>query len=71
MVLFSEGGAMNKDEIKGKFEEIKGEVKQKLGSLTKDRKTQAEGFVEEQKGKVREKIGEMEPKSERKEPDEP
>jgi uncharacterized protein YjbJ (UPF0337 family) len=65
-----EGGAMNKDEIKGKIEEIKGELKERLGGAMKDRKTQAEGFVEEQKGKVQEKIGELKEGAERKEPEE-
>jgi uncharacterized protein YjbJ (UPF0337 family) len=70
MVSREGGGAMNKEEIKGKIEEIKGELKEKLGGALRDRKTQAEGLVEEQKGKVQEKIGELKENAERKEPEE-
>ncbi len=70
-----DGGAMNKDQIKGKIEQIKGDLKERFGGATKDRKTQAEGWAENKKGKVQEKIGEMEREaereSERKEPEEP
>jgi uncharacterized protein YjbJ (UPF0337 family) len=68
---------MNKDQIKGKFEKIKGEVKERIGGATKDLKTQAEGFVEKEKGKAQEKIGELKrdlekhEQPERKEPEEP
>ena len=44
---------MDKDRIKGKLEEIKGDVKQRIGGATKDRSTQAEGFIEEKKGQLR------------------
>jgi uncharacterized protein YjbJ (UPF0337 family) len=70
-MVTAEGGAMNKDEIKGKIEEIKGELKERIGGATKDRKTQAEGFVEEKKGQVQQKIGELERESERREPEKP
>ena len=50
---------MNKDQIKGKIEKIKGEVKEKIGGAVKDRSTQAEGFVERAKGKVREELGDL------------
>ncbi len=50
---------MDKDRIKGKIEEIKGDVKQRIGGATKDRSTQAEGFVEEQKGKLQGGVGKM------------
>ena len=50
---------MNKDQIKGKIEQIKGDVKERIGGATKDRKTQAEGFLENQKGKVREGLGDV------------
>jgi uncharacterized protein YjbJ (UPF0337 family) len=48
---------MNKDEIKGKIENIKGRVKEAAGSLTGDKEKQAEGTVERIKGAVREKVG--------------
>ena len=62
---------MNKDRIKGKFEQIKGDLKERIGGLTKDRSTQAEGFAENKKGKVREGLGKIEDdmSRERKEPE--
>ena len=64
---------MDKDRIKGKIEEIKGDIKERIGGATKDRSTQAEGFVENKKGKVQGGFGEMkdELKRDRKDPDEP
>jgi uncharacterized protein YjbJ (UPF0337 family) len=50
---------MNKDQIKGKIEEIKGDVKERIGGATKDRSTQAEGWVEEKKGKLRQGVGDI------------
>jgi uncharacterized protein YjbJ (UPF0337 family) len=50
---------MDKDRIKGKIEEIKGDVKQRIGGATKDRSTQGEGWLEEKKGQIRGKVGEM------------
>jgi uncharacterized protein YjbJ (UPF0337 family) len=48
---------MNRDDIKGKGEEIKGEVKEKFGKATGDRSTQAEGMADKAKGKVRQGVG--------------
>ena len=48
---------MNKDQIKGKVENIKGRAKEAAGSLTGDKEKQAEGTVERIKGAVREKVG--------------
>jgi uncharacterized protein YjbJ (UPF0337 family) len=65
---------VNKDQIKGKIEEIKGEVKERIGGATKDRSTQAEGFVENKKGKVREGYGDVKEelnREERKDPEHP
>jgi uncharacterized protein YjbJ (UPF0337 family) len=68
---------MDKDRIKGKIEEIKGDVKQRIGGASKDRSTQAEGFVEEKKGQLRGGVGkakdevrsETERQRERRDPD--
>jgi uncharacterized protein YjbJ (UPF0337 family) len=62
---------MDKDRIKGKIEEIKGDVKQRIGGATKDRSTQAEGWVEEKKGQIRGGVGELkdEARKERRDPD--
>ncbi len=65
---------MNKDRIKGKFEQIKGAVKERIGGATRDRSTQAEGFAEHKKGKIREGVGKVEDemaRRERREPEEP
>lgn len=56
---------MNRDKIKGKIEEIKGDVKERIGGATKDRSTQGEGFFENKKGKVRGAVGEAEDRLER------
>ncbi|WP_242346005.1 CsbD family protein [Anaeromyxobacter terrae] len=50
---------MNKDQIKGKIEEIKGDVKQRIGGATKDRSTQGEGWLEEKKGQIRKGVGDL------------
>ncbi|HEY6004415.1 MAG TPA: CsbD family protein [Anaeromyxobacter sp.] len=50
---------MNKDQIEGKIEEIKGDLKERIGGASKDRSTQAEGWMEEKKGKIRQGIGDV------------
>jgi len=49
---------MNKDEMKGKFDNLKGRVKEALGAATGDKRTQGEGFAERVKGAVQKKYGE-------------
>ncbi|WP_242337923.1 MULTISPECIES: CsbD family protein [Anaeromyxobacter] len=56
---------MNKDQIKGKIEEIKGDVKQRIGGATKDRSTQGEGWLEEKKGQIRQGVGDLKEKVKR------
>jgi uncharacterized protein YjbJ (UPF0337 family) len=46
------------DEVKGKAENLKGRVKQAAGSLTGDKKLEAEGAVDRAKGAGQEKVGE-------------
>ncbi len=58
---------MNKDQIKGKIDEIKGDVKQRIGGATKDRSTEAGGCVDEQKGKLRKGVGDVKDDLERRE----
>jgi len=65
------GSPVNKDRIKGKFEQIKGAVKERIGGATRDRSTQAEGFVEREKGKAREGLGKLEDDMARRERREP
>jgi uncharacterized protein YjbJ (UPF0337 family) len=60
---------MNKDQIKGKIEQIKGDVKERIGGATKDRQTQGEGWLEDKKGKIREGFGDMKEDVKRDDPD--
>jgi len=47
----------NKDEVKGKFEQAKGSVKDKLGEWTDNERLEAEGEAEHAGGKIREGWG--------------
>jgi uncharacterized protein YjbJ (UPF0337 family) len=49
-----------KDEAAGKFHEVKGKVKEKVGQVTKNPKLENEGRDEHDAGKVREKVGQVE-----------
>jgi uncharacterized protein YjbJ (UPF0337 family) len=49
-----------KNEIAGKVHEVKGQVKQKIGHLTKDKRLEAEGIGEELAGKLQSKLGQAE-----------
>jgi uncharacterized protein YjbJ (UPF0337 family) len=46
-----------KDKATGKFHEVKGKVKEKLGRATNDPNMEAEGQGEQIGGKIRKKIG--------------
>jgi uncharacterized protein YjbJ (UPF0337 family) len=46
------------DEWKGKAENLKGRVKRAAGSLSGDKKLEAEGAVDRVKGAAEEKVGE-------------
>ena len=48
-----------RDEIKGKFHDLKGKVKEKAGQLTNDPDLEAEGQAEKIAGKVQTKIGQV------------
>jgi uncharacterized protein YjbJ (UPF0337 family) len=48
---------MNRDELKGKAEKLKGRVKQAAGDLTDDRQLHDEGVVEEAAGEMQDAIG--------------
>jgi len=62
---------MNRDQIKGKAREIKGDVKERIGGATKDRSTQAEGWAENKTGKIQRGVGDLEEDIARKERKEP
>ncbi len=49
-----------KDKAKGKFHEVNGKVKEKVGRATNDPGLEAEGQVEKIGGKVQKKIGQVE-----------
>ena len=48
---------MNKDELKGKAENLKGRVKEAMGSISGNKEKEGEGFVDRVKGAAREKMG--------------
>jgi len=48
---------MNKDEIDGKAQQVKGKVKQATGDLTDDDQLHDEGVADEAAGKVQEGFG--------------
>jgi len=49
-----------KDQIKGKFHEVKGKVKEKAGQAINNPDLEAEGQAENLGGKVRRKVGQIE-----------
>ena len=48
------------DQVKGKFHEVKGAVKEKAGQAENDPNLQTEGQAEKLTGKVQKKIGQIE-----------
>jgi len=49
-----------KDKAQGKFHEVKGKAKEKVGRATNDRNMQAEGQDEKVGGKIQKKVGDVE-----------
>jgi uncharacterized protein YjbJ (UPF0337 family) len=49
-----------KDQAAGRFHEVKGKIKEKLGQLTNDPSLEGEGMGEKIAGKIQKKIGQME-----------
>lgn len=47
----------NKDELEGKWEQVKGTVKEKVGEVTNDRDLEAEGEVQNAEGEGQETWG--------------
>ncbi len=54
-----------KREIKGKMDNLKGRMKEAIGSLSGNKQTQAEGTVERAAGAAKEKVAEVERKVDR------
>ena len=52
-------GLPNKDEIKGKYEQAKGGLKEKAGKVLNDRELEGEGQAENAGGHVREGYGKV------------
>jgi uncharacterized protein YjbJ (UPF0337 family) len=50
---------MNQDQMKGKLQQIQGEIKRRWGKLTDDDFTQANGDIQKLKGKIRERSGDQ------------
>jgi uncharacterized protein YjbJ (UPF0337 family) len=48
---------MDKDRVEGAAHQVKGSVKEAVGKMTGDRKTQASGAVEKAAGKVQNAVG--------------
>jgi uncharacterized protein YjbJ (UPF0337 family) len=49
-----------KDEVKGKFHEVKGTVKEKVGRATNNPDLEDEGTAEKVGGKIQKKVGQVE-----------
>lgn len=49
----------NEDEIKGKFEQVKGNVKEQAGKALGDTDLEAEGEVDQAAGKIQETAGKV------------
>ena len=52
-----EGGQMNKDEVRGKADRLKGRVKESVGDLTGNERLRDEGRADRAAGEVEEGIG--------------
>jgi uncharacterized protein YjbJ (UPF0337 family) len=48
---------MDKDRIEGAAKQVKGKIKEGVGKLTGDAKTQAEGNADQAEGKVQNTVG--------------
>jgi len=48
---------MNRDQMKGKFKQLSGEIKRKWGQVTDDDVKEAEGNMEKLVGKIQERSG--------------
>ena len=49
-----------KDQVEGKFHEVKGKVKEKAGQATDNPKLESQGKVENLGGKLQKKVGQVE-----------
>ena len=49
--------AMNQDQVKGKWNQLKGEIKKKWARMTDDDLLEAEGDIDKLSGKIQERTG--------------
>ena len=49
----------NQDQIEGKFEQARGDIKENLGDAMNDDRMEREGQLDQAKGNVREGIGDL------------
>lgn len=49
-----------KDEVKGKFHEVKGTIKEKIGHATNNPDLEDQGTAEKVGGKIQKKVGQVE-----------
>jgi len=68
-----EEDVMNRDQLKGKLDELKGKVKKDVSDVFNDRSGQAKGAIEEKEGQARKAVGDVEEKvkERREEPEQP
>jgi uncharacterized protein YjbJ (UPF0337 family) len=50
---------MDNDRVNGKMDEIKGDIKKKIGDVTGDKSLQGEGIIDKAKGKVENAFGKL------------
>ena len=50
-------GLPNRDEVEGKFDQVKGKIKRKVGETVDDRELEEEGDADHAGGKVQEGFG--------------
>ncbi len=53
---------MNKDQVKGRATEVKGDIKEAAGKMVGNRKLQGEGLVDQAKGKAQAGLGDAKEK---------
>lgn len=57
------GKAVNKQEISGEFEKLKGKAEEAFGNVTNNEQTQAKGQTEQMKGEAKKTGGQVEEKA--------
>ena len=50
---------MDNDRIEGKLDDVKGNIKRKIGEATDDKSLQGEGLLDQAKGKIQNAVGKV------------